>query len=944
MNYYSFIPLISFIACLYLAAMVFTKKPEKMLNRMFTLFALTLSMWEFFEFVEKHVTDKASYLFWNNINLVWPLTIVTLFHFILIFTEKRKLYQSRVFLIFIYSQAAVVLVIDFFSIRPSDIAITQWGYRNIYAGMPAVLNMITNIWEGAIGVVIVIFSIHYMLRANEKRLQRQSLLISTGALIFAVTSLSTDCLLPKIFSGFTFYVPSFSHSSLVISALFIGYAIWKYQLFVVAPENAADEIIETMSDIFILLNPEGRITRVNQAAQTLLGYSDRELYDMPLDRIVPVETEFIMRGRGLNDREVLLFTAKEEKIRVSLSASILYDKNENVQGYVVICRNQKENKDFRQEAAKLREVSEDPVMEQTTDLIRINMSLKKEIESKERYEEELYLKNQELTSANEDLKTALKEHEATSEKYEIQNEKLIQSTSELQKNEAFQRSLLKVVPTGIGVVVNREFSLINKQILDMTGYSADEIYGKKTRIFYPTDEEFDFVGREMSKQITKFGTGTVETQWLRKDGEVIDILLSATHIDSDDLSAGIAFTAFDITDRKIIEKKLRESEEHLRKLLENSPVGIGISDEEGNYTFLNRKFSEIFGYTIDDIPDLKTWWEKAYPDENYRKIVKETWSTAVERSRETGNSIEPQEWEVTCKNGNMKHIQFTMTQIGDLTIIVINNLTEKKQAEKLLVQTEKMMTVGRLAAGMAHEINNPLGIILQGIQITLNRLSPENRENREIAEKSGTDLEMIRKYLEERNIFKYLESIRDAGMRASYIITNMLRFSRGSGPKKKPEDLRVIIEKAIEIASKDYNLEKKYDFRSITINRNFEITLGNVPCVETEIQQVMLNLLNNSSQAMAEISDKNFRPVIDIKTFSEDGYAVVEIKDNGPGMEREVLKRIFEPFYTTKKVGTGTGLGLSVSYFIITNNHGGIFTVESEPGAGATFIIKLPVH
>jgi signal transduction histidine kinase len=94
---------------------------------------------------------------------------------------------------------------------------------------------------------------------------------------------------------------------------------------------------------------------------------------------------------------------------------------------------------------------------------------------------------------------------------------------------------------------------------------------------------------------------------------------------------------------------------------------------------------------------------------------------------------------------------------------------------------------------------------------------------------------------------------------------------------------------------------------------------------------------------MAEIKESSYKPVIDITSFSEEDYAVIEIADNGPGMMRNVLKRVFEPFYTTKEVGKGTGLGLSVSYFIITNNHSGIFTAESEPGAGACFIIKLPL-
>lgn len=739
------------------------------------------------------------------------------------------------------------------------------------------------------------------------------------------------------------YFPFLLIASFFIAACFIGYAIWEYRHFMYSSKYSADEIIEAISDILILINPEGKILRTNKVAQSAIGYREEQLHGLSLERIIPADAESIIGCQRLKDREGELITFNGKKILISLSASILYDKNKNSLGYVITCRNRQERININEKLNQYKENLEDIVVEQTTNLIRINKSLQKEIEKKEKYEEQLREKNKELFTANEKLRAAMEELEASNEVYEAQNEELIQSAYELQKNEAFQKSIFRVAPTGIGVIVDGKFTTINKQISYMTNYTADELIGKNSRTIYPTGEEYDFLNKEMTTQIKKFGTGTLETRWQRKDGEIIDVLLNATPITADNPSTGITFTALDITDRKVTEKRLRESEEHLRKLLENSPVGIGISDGEGYFTFLNHKFTELFGYTIDDIPDLNTWWLLAYPDINYRNVVKEIWDAAFEESHKTGKSIDPQEWEVTCKNGNVKYIQFYMTPIGGLSFTVINDLTEKKQSEQLLIQTEKMMTVGGLAAGMAHEINNPLGVILQGIQITLNRLSPDNSDNRETAEKRGTNLEKIMEYLEERNIIKYLNGIRDAGMRASTIIKNMLHFSRKSETYKKPADLHAVIEKAIEIASKDYDLEKKYDFRNITINRNYDKNLKMVPCIENEIEQVILNLLKNSSQAMAEIHGRDYKPVIDIVSFCEENHAVIEISDNGPGMIREVLNRVFEPFYTTKEVGTGTGLGLSVSYFIITNNHGGIFTAESEPGAGSCFIIKLPL-
>jgi two-component system NtrC family sensor kinase len=151
-----------------------------------------------------------------------------------------------------------------------------------------------------------------------------------------------------------------------------------------------------------------------------------------------------------------------------------------------------------------------------------------------------------------------------------------------------------------------------------------------------------------------------------------------------------------------------------------------------------------------------------------------------------------------------------------------------------------------------------------------------------------------------------------------------------------------LLDKAVELAAHDYDLKKKFDFRHIRIVRNYEPALAPVPCSATEIEQVLLNLLRNAAQAMGENRPSAEPPCITLQLRRENGYTVIKITDNGPGMDEQRLKRIFEPFFTTKEVGVGTGLGLSVSYFIITNNHNGTLSAESSPGKGASFIIRLP--
>ncbi|MBT6614367.1 MAG: HAMP domain-containing histidine kinase, partial [Deltaproteobacteria bacterium] len=194
---------------------------------------------------------------------------------------------------------------------------------------------------------------------------------------------------------------------------------------------------------------------------------------------------------------------------------------------------------------------------------------------------------------------------------------------------------------------------------------------------------------------------------------------------------------------------------------------------------------------------------------------------------------------------------------------------------------------------------------------------------------------------ETRGIHSFFNGIQESGKKASEIILNMLQFSRKSESKMAPIDLSKLMENVLELAGKDYDLKKMFDFRKITIIKEFPSNMPRVRCTETEIEQVILNLLTNATWAMANWK-RHDSPQITLRIALEDRTVRIEVEDNGPGMDEETRNRVFEPFYTTKPVGEGTGLGLSVSYMIITNNHKGSMEVESEIGSGSRFIIRLP--
>jgi len=275
------------------------------------------------------------------------------------------------------------------------------------------------------------------------------------------------------------------------------------------------------------------------------------------------------------------------------------------------------------------------------------------------------------------------------------------------------------------------------------------------------------------------------------------------------------------------------------------------------------------------------------------------------------------------------------------SVIRIDDVTKQVRLERMVVQTEKIHSLGELTAGMAHEINNPLAGILQNIQIMKNRLQRGLNKNEQVAVACGGSLEVIENYMKERNIFDLMEMVIKAGERASRIVKNMLNFCRTETAEICLNSLPELMDKTITLLDNDYRQVQRYDFRKVKICRNYQPDLPDLPCDGTQLQQVFFNLLKNAVQAMTMAEVEN--PRINICMRTVNNWLQIEIEDNGPGMDHETQRYIFEPFYTTKPVGSGTGLGLSVAYFIVTVANQGKMSVSSQPDRGARFLIELPM-
>ena len=394
----------------------------------------------------------------------------------------------------------------------------------------------------------------------------------------------------------------------------------------------------------------------------------------------------------------------------------------------------------------------------------------------------------------------------------------------------------------------------------------------------------------------------------------------------------------EVTERIRNIEELKRLRNLLGNILDSMPsIIIGV-DSKGLISHWNREAERATKISADDAVNHPL--QQIYPImENLLDIVEQAISKRQTLTRER------QPTELLGITRIMDVAIFPLVANGvEGAVIRIDDRTEHVRLEEIMIQSEKMMSVGGMAAGMAHEINNPLAGILQNAQVIQNRLSDNIQRNRDVAQSCGTNIAVIRDYLVQRQVLEMLDVIIGAGRRAAGIVHNMLSFSRKSESRMAPHQMDHLLDRTMELAANDYDLKKNYDFRKIQIKREYSPDLPPVSCTESEIQQVVLNLLKNGAQAMhGKHYPDGENPQFTLVVQPEDDMIRIEIADNGPGMDERIRKRVFEPFFTTKAPGLGTGLGLSVSYFIIVKNHGGSLVVDSLPGEGVRFIIHLPL-
>jgi PAS domain S-box-containing protein len=500
--------------------------------------------------------------------------------------------------------------------------------------------------------------------------------------------------------------------------------------------------------------------------------------------------------------------------------------------------------------------------------------------------------------------------------------------------------------------------MFNNAFCSLMGHTSDELRGKTDTDFFSADQAEVFWVKD--EEVFQSKKESVNEEFLTDaQGCKKTVVTKKTLYIDPSGEEFIVGVIEDITERNKLEALIRRSKEQMMALLDGIPDLVWLKDNGGKCIAANKPFAQTFGLKIEQVigkNDHELW-----PQELALKYVQEDAEVMATKARKM---IVDQ---IVSGDGNVELFEIIKTPILNLNGAVVgvsgiaHNITHRRRAEEALlksyedlkkakdqlVQSEKMASIGQLAAGVAHEINNPVGYISSNLEVMVRYMSAYlqmvelvDKLKGAVDRKAWTEVEGLMGEIETLKEVSNLNFIvedsqillkqsQEGMMRIEKIVSDLKNFSR---EETRWADDRVQIEDIWDAALNLTNNELKY---KVDLKRNYGLTPP-VQCSVQKMQQVFINLLTNAAQAIQE------RGTVEITTYEKNGRVVSEISDSGVGISQENMKRVFDPFFTTKPAGKGTGLGLSISYELVKKQKGEI-TVMSQPGQGTTFIISLPL-
>jgi len=474
--------------------------------------------------------------------------------------------------------------------------------------------------------------------------------------------------------------------------------------------------------------------------------------------------------------------------------------------------------------------------------------------------------------------------------------KLLGSEAALRQSEKKYAALVENNNDGIAMVDAGSMAFANRRLCEMTGRTMGELIGLPPLDLVSPDDRAVVAENFQARMKGGNALSRYETTLLHKDGHAVPVEVSGTVVEIDGRRWDMVVLR-DISGRKWAQKRLGEQQELIDRMVAATPDPVLVVGEGQRIELANRPFRELFKLGSAEL-EGRTAGEVLTQPALLTAIAKGFQGIPVEETQ-VGNRPDGGELVLHVRVIKMKE---------DEVLVLLHDVTEDFARRDRLLLTDRLASVGEMASGLAHELNNPLtGVIGLSQLLLADGLPPDVRQD--------------------------VQDINKEAQRAAAIVKNLLMFARKHAPVRQPTQINTVITDVLKLRAYEQNVN------NIAVSTRLDPDLPPTMADYFQLQQVFLNIVLNAEQAMAEAHGRGQLVI----TSERSGADIkVSIVDDGPGISAENLPRVFDPFFTTKEVGKGTGLGLSICFGIVTA-HGGRIHAESAYGKGATFIVEIPI-